>query len=80
MAAPELEVLPAQQLTSLEDYQFTGDSYTLERKRAFILNYREQGSIYHAARLTPVSRKTVYNWIELDPQFAEAVADSKEDC
>jgi hypothetical protein len=67
------------ELIGTDDYQFTGDSYTVQRKCAFINLYREHGSIYHAAKLTPVSRKTVYNWMDVDEQFAEAVADSKED-
>jgi hypothetical protein len=66
-------------LIGVDGYEFLGDSYTVERKCTFIGLYREQGSIYHAARLTPVSRKTIYNWIAVDEQFAEAVADSKED-
>jgi hypothetical protein len=66
-------------LVGVDDYFFEGNEYTVERKCAFITLYREHGSIYHAAKLTPVSRKTVYNWIEADEQFAEAVADSKED-
>jgi hypothetical protein len=66
-------------LIGVDGYHFTGDNYTVERKCTFINLYREHGSIFHAAKLTPVSRKTVYNWIEADEQFAEAVADSKED-
>src|SRR5688572_3546459 len=66
-------------LAGVDGYHFEGNDYTVERKCTFIGLYREHGSIYHAARLTPVSRKTVYNWIEADEQFAEAVADSKED-
>jgi hypothetical protein len=78
-AAVDSQVVDSKEFIPILDYQFTGNDYTLERKRAFIELYREHGSIYHAARLTPVSRKTVYNWMDADPQFAEAVADSKED-
>lgn len=66
-------------LAGVDGYSFSGDNATVERKCAFIGLYREHGSIFHAARLTPVNRKTVYRWIEADEQFAEAVADSKED-
>jgi hypothetical protein len=77
--AHDPQVVDPQEFIDILDYQFLGDSYTLERKRTFITLYREHGSIFHAAKLTPVSRKTVYNWMEADEQFAEAVADSKED-
>lgn len=66
-------------LAGVDGYSFEGNDYTVQRKCAFITLYREHGSIYHAAKLTPVSRKTVYNWIEADEQFAEAVGDSRED-
>lgn len=79
MAAQEAELQSAQQLTDLPEYQFLGDNATVERKSAFLALYREHGSIYHAAKLTPVNRKTVYRWLEGDEQFAEAVADCKDD-
>jgi hypothetical protein len=66
-------------LAGVDGYHFEGNDYTVERKCAFIGLYREHGSIYHAARLTPVSRKTIYNWMAVDEEFAEAVADSRED-
>jgi hypothetical protein len=78
-AALDSQVIGTVRLAGIDGYHFLGDDYTVERKCAFISLYREHGSIYHAAKLTPVSRKTVYNWIEVDEQFAEAVADSKED-
>lgn len=78
-AALDSQVIGTVRLVGIDGYGFLGDDYTVERKCAFINLYREHGSIYHAAKLTPVSRKTVYNWIEVDEQFAEAVADSKED-
>ena len=62
------------------DYSFLGDSATVERKRAFICAYREEGSIYHAAITARINRKTAYRWMESDPQFLEALEESKEDC
>lgn len=79
MSAQVEQPVQSQQFTDVSEYRFKGDNYTVERKRVFITMYREHGSIYHAAYYTPVSRKTVYNWLESDAQFAEAVADSKED-
>lgn len=79
MATSEVEVQPAQQLTSLEDYQFTGSDFTVERKCKLITALREYGSIFHAAQATGCSRRAVYDWIEQDEQFAEAVADVRED-
>lgn len=68
------------ELIGVDGYQFDGDNATVTRKCQFISLYREHGSILHAAKLTPVNRKTVYRWIEADEQFAEAVADSKDEC
>lgn len=79
MAANEPEVQCTVQLAGVDGYQFSGDNATVTRKCAFIGLYREHGSIYHAAKLTPVNRKTIYRWLDADPQFAEAFADSKED-
>jgi hypothetical protein len=76
--APNPQTTDNIRLAGVDGYVFNGDSYTVERKCTFINLYREHGSIYHAAHLTPVSRKTIYNWMEADEQFAEAVADSKE--
>jgi|SRR5688572_12186868 len=78
-AAIDSQTTDTIRLAGVDGYHFEGNDYTVERKCTFIGLYREHGSIYHAARLTPVSRKTIYNWIEVDEQFAEAVADSKED-
>jgi len=80
MAALEAEVVSVQQLTDLDDYQFLGDNATVQRKRAVVSAYREEGSIYHAALNSKVNRKTVYRWIDTDPEFAQALEESKEDC
>lgn len=80
MAAQEAQVIDSIELPAIDNYQFSGDSLTVGRKRQFIVNYREEGSIYHAARLTRISRQCVYNWIQADEEFAQAVEESKEDC
>lgn len=80
MAAKEPQVIDAQEFIDILDYQFQGDSDTVQRKRLVVENFREEGSIYHAALSSRVGRKTVYRWIENDPQFAQAIEDSKEDC
>lgn len=80
MAALESEVVEPQELPAIDEYEFLGDNWTVTRKRAFIVNYREEGSVYHAAARTRVSRQCVYNWIQADEQFALAVEESKEDC
>jgi hypothetical protein len=76
---PNPQTTDSIELAGVDGYVFNGDNDTVTRKCEFITLYREHGSIYHAAKLTPVSRKTVYRWMEQDAQFAEAVADSKED-
>lgn len=80
MSAQEAEVQSGQQLTPPPDYEFSGDNATVERKCEFIVAYREHGSIYHAAIASRVNRKTVYRWMAADPEFAEALADCREDC
>jgi hypothetical protein len=80
MSAKQSQVIDSEQLAAILDYEFLGDDYTVQRKRAFIIAYHEHGTIHHAALATPVSRKTVYNWMERDAVFAQAVKDSHEDC
>jgi len=80
MSAQNPQVVDSSEFIPLLDYSFSGDNATVERKRTFILAYRDEGSIYHAAQVTRINRKTAYRWIESDPQFAEALEDSKEDC
>lgn len=80
MAARDPQVVCNQEFIDILDYEFTGDNATVLRKRALIEAYREEGSVYHAALVVRVNRKTVYRWIENDPQFALAMDESKEDC
>lgn len=80
MAAQEVELVDSQEFIPICDYEFTGDNSTVEKKRAFVEAYREHGSIYHAAIAAKIHRTTYYNWVDRDPQFQQAVEDSKEDC
>lgn len=63
----------------LGQYAFTGSEVTVRRKRQFIAALRREATIYHAARKVKVARKTVYEWLNLDVEFAAAVADARED-
>ena len=79
-AAVDPQAVDSREFIDILDYSFLGDNATVERKRLFIQAYREEGSIYHAALAVRINRKTAYRWIESDPQFAEALEESKEDC
>lgn len=51
---------------------------TQEAKRLFIAYYKQFGSLGDAAKLAGIkSRKTVYRWIENDPNFAETYEELK---
>lgn len=80
MSAQEPQVVDSQEFIDILDYEFLGDSSTVEKKRAFVEGYRECGSVFHAAKVAGIHRATYYNWIERDPAFQQAVEDSKEDC
>lgn len=80
MAAREPQVVDQQEFIDILDYEFLGDESTVQKKRAFVEAYRNEGSIYHAAIAAKIHRATYYNWIERDPAFLQAVEDSKEDC
>jgi DNA-binding XRE family transcriptional regulator len=41
-------------------------------KKEFLEVLREKCSVYHAAKVVDVSRKTVYKWRHEDPEFAES--------
>lgn len=79
MSAEEAQVQPPQQVIDLSDYQFSGNPFTVERKCAFVRALREYGSIFHTAQAVGCSRRAVYDWIEADEQFAQAVSDIRED-
>lgn len=79
-AAIDSQTTDSIEFIPLEHYSFTGDNPTLQRKRAFVEAFREEGTIYHAAIVAGIHRSTYYDWIEQDPAFLQAVEDSKEDC
>ena len=79
MAAEEAQIVDSQEFIPICDYQFSGDTATVENKRRIVEGYRLKASIYHAALYARVHRATVYRYLENDPQFAEAMHDSFED-
>lgn len=79
MAALESQLVESQDFTDLLDYNLAGDNSTLERKRAFLNAYREEGVIYRAALAARIHRTTVYKWLENDPAFVDAFGDCHED-
>lgn len=72
MSAVEAEVESHQQLTTPVDYHFTGNDYTVERKCKFIEGLVQTHTVYRAAQIAGISKKTAYNWYCDDQQFAEA--------
>lgn len=72
MAANEAQVIDSQEFIPLLDYKFKGDDYTLERKREFITGLIRTHTVYRAAAIAGISKKTAYNWYADDPEFAEA--------
>jgi hypothetical protein len=78
-AARPLQTTEPQELTDYDEYQFEGNSGTVENKHKFVHAIRMKASIYHAAQMAGVGRTTVYRWLDSDPVFAEAVANAGED-
>lgn len=78
MSANPTQTTGPQEFILPEDYHFSGDDCTVQRKGAFIIAFHQHGSIYHAAQACGVSRRMVYYWIEDDPEFVEAMSDAKE--
>jgi hypothetical protein len=78
-AARPLQTLEPVELTDYDEYQFEGNSGTVDNKRKFVHAIRMKASIYHAAQMAGVGRTTVYRWLDSDPIFAEAVANASED-
>lgn len=78
MAAQEAELQSAQSLTDLSDYRFTGNDYTVERKRSFIQGLIGTHTVFRAATIAGISKKTAYLWAEADPAFAEAWQEALE--
>lgn len=72
MSATDPQVVDREEFVPMLDYQFLGDDYTVERKRKFIEGMIKTHTVYRAATIAGVSKKTAYNWYHSDPQFAEA--------
>lgn len=79
MSAEQSQVVDPTPVIDLSDYQFSGNPFTVERKCAFVRALRQYGSIFHTAQAVGCSRRAVYDWIEADEQFAQAVSDIRED-
>lgn len=80
MSASEPQITEPQEFIGLDDYAFNGDTETVDKKREFIRWYRIKGNVFHAAQAARIARASVYRWLERDPVFATAMADSFEDC
>lgn len=78
MSAEQAQLPQNQQLADLPEYQFTGNDYTIERKNAFIQGLIDTHTVFRAATIAGISKKTAYLWAEADPQFAEAWQDALE--
>jgi hypothetical protein len=80
MSAPvEPQTVDSKEFIPVCDYNFLGNTDTVEKKRRFIEFLRNESTVYHAALYTGISRKTAYRWQEVDPAFAEAWADALQD-
>lgn len=49
------------------------------KKRAFLAAFSVFGIVGSAARLAEVDRRTHYNWLKTDPDYAAAFAEAKDD-
>ena len=78
MAALESEIVDEQEFIVATDYQFLGNDYTVQRKRAFIVALIDTHTVYVAAGRAGISKKTAYLWYEADKLFAEAWDESLE--
>lgn len=79
MSTHNPQVVEPEEFIEVLDYEFSGNSVTLENKRRFIEALRYKASVYHAAQAAGIARKTAYKYMHDDPAFAEAVADCRED-
>lgn len=77
--AIEPQVIEPLDFSGLDEYDFSGNSVTVENKRSFLACYRVKGSVYHAAQLAGISRKTVYHYLQHDEVFVQAFEDFRED-
>ena len=51
---------------------------TEEKKKAFLEHFPRECTVTHAAALTGIAKKTVYEWLKQDPDFAAAFELAKE--
>jgi hypothetical protein len=79
ISAHEPQVVDTQEFIAVTDYDFSGDSTTVENKRRIVESYRLKATIYHAALAAQVHRATIYKYLESDPAFAQAMVDCHED-
>jgi hypothetical protein len=79
MPATQPQVIESKQFVEVSEYDFSGNSVTVENKRRFIEAYRETSTVYHSAQAAGISRKTAYAYMHSDPAFAQALADCQED-
>lgn len=70
---------PSESLLPVDEYRFAGDEVTQAKKLTFIQALRTKATVYHSAQVARISRKTAYQWYQLDPVFAEAWEGSFED-
>src|SRR5690349_19936365 len=78
-AAEPLQTIDTEGFVDYSDYQFLGDTETVEKKRRVLEGVRFKGSLYHAAQYARCARGSIYRWLESDAVFAEALADATED-
>lgn len=78
MAACEAQVLESKDFTATTEYQFSGNEVTVQRKCVCLQGIIDNHTITHGAYEAGVSRKTVHQWINTDPIFAEAVHDAMQ--
>ena len=50
----------------------------LKKQRDFLVKYLEVATIFHAAAAVGITRKTHYDWLDHDPEYATAFADARE--
>ncbi len=79
MSTNPAQLVDPQEFIDILDYEFTGDTSTVEKKRKFVEGLRAKSTIYHAAQFAGIHRATAYNWMQSDPAFATACDDSQED-
>lgn len=50
------------------------------KKSIFLEKFRENGTVYHAAKAAGIGRTAVYQWRDEDPEFAKAWEGCYRDC